>query len=74
MPAERPETRRPESTYLDWCRARDCDHAHCPNECEHPQPFVIADRLFCGRCYFEAQKLVDMLPCGPEMCGDERHD
>jgi len=56
-------------TYSDWCKERDCDHAHCPYECEHPQPFVLDDgRLVCGRCAFMDKELVEMLPCVPEVC------
>lgn len=56
-------------SYSEWCKAHNCDHAHCPHDCDHPQPFVLADgRLVCGRCAIIDHELVEMVPCTPEHC------
>jgi hypothetical protein len=56
-------------TTSEWYERHGCSHAHCPNECEHPQPFMLDDgRVVCGRCAILDQELVDMLPCTPETC------
>jgi hypothetical protein len=55
-----------------WYRLHGCDHAHCPNECEHPQPFLLPDgRMVCGRCAILDGQFVEMIPCTPETCGDD---
>jgi len=57
-------------TYSEWCKAHGCDHAHCPYDCEHPQPFCLDDgRLVCGRCAIIDHEIVEMVPCTPEHCG-----
>lgn len=56
-------------TYSEWCGKYGCDHAHCPNECDHPQPFIIEkNRLICGRCAILDKEIVEMVPCSPEIC------
>jgi len=56
-------------TYSEWCLQHDCDHAHCPYDCEHPQPFVLDDgRLVCGRCAIIDHEIVEMVPCTPATC------
>lgn len=56
-------------TYREWCQQHNCTHAHCPNECEHPQPFSIGDKLYCGRCAIRDKTgLIEMIPCTPEVC------
>lgn len=55
-------------TYPEWCVANDCSHAHCPYDCEHPQPFIMNGKLICGRCYFKDDDIVEMKPCSPENC------
>lgn len=46
-------------TYTEWCKLHNCDHAHCPCKCDHPQPFVLDDgRLICGQC-----ALIDGFEC-----------
>lgn len=56
-------------TYSEWCAERGCEHAHCPMECEHPQPFVDAvGRLLCGRCVHIEDRETEMIPCTPETC------
>ena len=63
------EIERAASDYTNWCLARDCHHAHCPFECEHPQPFMYDEhRLVCGRCFFEEGKITEMVACKPEAC------
>jgi len=62
MPSE------PPLTYSEWNIAHGVTHAHCPNDCEHPQPFMFEGELVCGRCYFVHGKTVMMLPCTPEVC------
>jgi hypothetical protein len=52
-----------------WYESHHCSHAHCPNDCEHPQPFLAADgRLLCGRCSVYGQQAVEMLPCDEDLC------
>lgn len=59
-------------SYRDWCAAHDCSHAHCPYDCEHPQPYIDEDgTLLCGRCFWEADEHVVMEPCNKETCPDE---
>ena len=55
--------------YTEWCEARGVTHAHCPDGCEHPQPFILEGVLVCGRCYFVYREVVAMVPCTPEYCG-----
>lgn len=62
-------------TTTEWYAKHKCDHAHCPNECEHPQPFMIVSHaggkywiLVCGRCALIDQKIVRMVPCKPGVC------
>lgn len=57
-------------TYNRWCAQRGVTHAHCPYECEHPQPFVLDGVLVCGRCAFVDDTITPMVPCTPETCGD----
>ena len=55
--------------YDEWCEANGCDHGHCPDGCEHPQPVMLeGDRLVCGRCLFRFGERVEMAPCTPETC------
>lgn len=54
------------TTLDEWYKAHDCDHAHCPHDCEHPQPFIHEGKLYCGRCYFQCRyTLSEMIPCVP---------
>jgi hypothetical protein len=57
--------------YATWCAAHGCDHAHCPGECERPQPFVLEGVLYCGKHWFDDRTLLPMLPCREGVC-DER--
>lgn len=50
-------------TYSDWCLAHNVTHGHCPHNCEHPEPFVLEGRLYCGRCEAYENELVEMVPC-----------
>lgn len=61
-----------ETGYSAWCVANGADHAHCPEGCEHPQPFVTsAGELICGRCRHKYGEIRVMAPCVPEICGDD---
>jgi hypothetical protein len=47
-------------------------HAHCPCDCEHPQPFQawiegICVEL-CGCCWVRYEAVCVMIPCTPENC------
>jgi hypothetical protein len=58
--------------YTLWCHQHAVTHAHCPDGCEHPQPFVDpAGLLLCGRCAAVYGERTVMVPCTPEVCGDE---
>ncbi len=55
-------------------------HQHCPDACEHPQPFTLAaeqpnpdhqkyaGKTFCGRCWCRFGEMVEMVACTPETC------
>lgn len=58
----------PSNPYQAWYRAHGCDHAHCPYDCEHPQPFFWEGKLVCGRCWFVDCMVTEMVPCVPEVC------
>ena len=59
--------------------AADTPHDHCPCNCDHPQPFQVADhpdvperlrgKRVCGRCWYESKALCVMVPCTEETCG-----
>ena len=53
-----------------WYAEHGCHHAHCPNECESPQPILAEGKMYCGRCWFEDDAEVEMTPCNPETCLD----
>lgn len=57
-------------TNLEWYKVNDCSHAHCKYECEHPQPFMLEDRLICGRCYILDNEVSEMIPCNSKTCKD----
>lgn len=57
-------------SYNEWCVLNNCDHAHCPDRCQKPQPFVLYGVLFCGRCWFKYGEMVAMIPCTPDNCGE----
>ncbi len=55
----------------EWYAANDCDHAHCQQACDKPQPFLTADgRLLCSRCWVIDGVQSEMIPCRPETCED----
>ena len=59
-------------TYQEWLHVYGVSHAHCPRDCEHPQPFVWATILWCGRCYFVKHLLTQCVPCdGRNFCQDD---
>jgi len=54
-------------------------HLHCPFDCEHPQPFVLAEtqpvglqhyasKTFCGRCWHKDGVMTEMVVCTPKTC------
>lgn len=55
-------------TVAEWYADHDCRHAHCPNGCENPQPFMDGDKALCGRCANLDHQEVEMLPCTPDTC------
>lgn len=56
-------------SYRAWRKAHGVQHAHCPLDCEHPQPFVaFTGDLLCGRCFFIEKKITKMVPCTPDIC------
>lgn len=57
-------------TKEDWYKSNNCEHAHCPYECEHPQPMMDGHNLICGKCLNDSQILTKMIPCNPETCND----
>ena len=52
----------------NWYSQYDTDHAHCPYNCEHPQPFMNEEDLICGRCWFVDCIRSVMIPCIPSTC------
>lgn len=57
-------------TYTEWCDERKCDHGHCPDGCEHPQPFIKDGKCLCGRCFFRFSEKVEMVPCDERLCDE----
>lgn len=49
--------------YGGWCQFFNVNHAHCPDNCEHPQPIVVDHKLICGRCWFKYNQITLMTPC-----------
>lgn len=63
------DTERVALTYGEWCKEKGVAHAHCPYDCEHPQPFIAMDgSLLCGRCWYKHQLITHMIPCTPDVC------
>jgi hypothetical protein len=58
--------------YGRWCEAHGCTHAHCPFDCEKPQPVYDwkAGELLCMRCWVKDGVRTVMVPCVPEVCDD----
>lgn len=54
--------------YDQWCEDRGASHAHCPLECDHPQPFIHDGKLVCGCCLIMGGIVTEMVPCTPEVC------
>lgn len=44
------------------------DHDHCPEDCEHPQPFKRDGKWLCGRCWFMGGVETEMAPCTEKVC------
>lgn len=51
-----------------WYAEHGCTHAHCPFECEHPQPQFDGGVLVCGRCLVLEGRRTPMLACIPGVC------
>lgn len=51
-----------------WLKERGVEHAHCPADCSHPQPFFLGDKLICGHCYHRFNTITEMMPCVPSVC------
>jgi hypothetical protein len=47
----------------EWYAEHGVYHAHCPDGCEHPQPFILDGKLVCGRCAIKFGEVVEMEPC-----------
>jgi hypothetical protein len=61
-------------TPREWYAAHGCTHAHCPEGCEHPQPFIDSingGELLCGRCALRDRVRNVMIPCTVEACERE---
>lgn len=52
----------------EWYVKNNCEHSHCPYDCEHPQPFIYNGNLICGHCFFIDEIITFMIPCTPETC------
>ncbi len=53
----------------EWCLAHNCDHGHCPLGCDHPQPILFDNELYCGWCYLRGgQRVTKLVPCTPDIC------
>jgi hypothetical protein len=71
MPTETVEEHitRSRRDYDEWNAANDCNHGHCPLNCEHPQPILLAGgRFVCGRCLILDGLVTEMVPCRPAIC------
>ena len=55
-----------------WYAAVGVTHAHCPDDCEHPQPFLLNGTMYCGRCWFVYKQLNPMIPCRPSACAEKQ--
>lgn len=60
-------------TRQKWYAEHKCRHAHCPKECENPQPFMLTGELVCGRCAIMFGEVTKMIPCTHETCGKGGH-
>ncbi len=60
--------------YAVWCASHKTTHGHCPEGCEHPQPFAVVmsgetePRLICGRCWIIERTVTEMVPCVEGVC------
>jgi hypothetical protein len=55
-------------TKREWYERHDCTHAHCPHDCEHPQPILDGAELLCLRCLTFEGRRTPMIPCTSETC------
>ena len=56
------------ANYAEWCKRHSCTHAHCPFDCEHPQPGIYDGELLCRRCLIVEGRRTVMIPCTPAVC------
>jgi len=54
----------------EWYQQNGCEHAHCPYDCDHPQPIMDGEKLICASCLHASQgkAFVEMIPCTPDVC------
>lgn len=55
-------------TRQEWYTQHECQHAHCPCGCDHPQPFLDGEDFLCGACWCIEQQRCLMIPCTPVTC------
>lgn len=56
---------------INWYKKNNCEHAHCPLECDKPQPSIGPDgELYCMRCLCLFGIETKMVPCTPDICID----
>lgn len=53
-------------TLPEWYALHQCDHAHCPEGCEHPQPVLDGEELICGKHWVILKIRLPMTPCASE--------
>lgn len=48
-------------------------HYHCPQDCEHPQPFRHPEtgKILCGVCWFRGKIPMEVFLCTPETCPED---
>lgn len=57
--------------YRALCQQQGVTHFHCPDGCEHPQPFMDDEGDYlCGRCFFVYGRMTPMVPCTPDICDE----
>lgn len=55
---------------LEWYMLHRCEHAHCPEGCEKPQPSMSDGKMLCMKCKVLFGVDSVMIPCTPETCND----
>ena len=57
-------------TDAEWYAQNGCQHAHCPEHCEKPQPSLVGDVMCCMRCLVLYGVRSEMVPCTPATCDE----